>query len=307
MSTVIGIVIGIAATIIVSRYYFKRSINKSIAVYLTLNSRIFAGIEPSVREQLKFYFSDAEVRDVSQIEFIIANDGERALRDFIQPLSVELPAGVEILDASILYRKPEQLIAEVEQTRSAAGRAELSFRFPLLNQGDFFLVKLLLNGRLKYPDLEFHILADDLPRVIQPKPLPPRSTTASKHIEWSGIVVGAIFVILGLSQAYAMYLLYRATPQSFPVPWQTFTPDALTLVVLVFWSIGIIGTSLVGLIILFAGIGFEEFYRRHPRFPLPSELRHRDAVFVGSAEEFEVIQHTLSDKDGEKVTKARES
>lgn len=307
MSTVIGIVIGIAATIIVSRYYFKRSINKSIAVYLTLNSRIFAGIEPSVREQLEFYFRDEEVRDLSQIEFIIANDGERALRDFIQPLSVELPEGVKILDASILYRKPEQLIAEVEQTRSANGRAELSFRFPLLNQGDFFLVKLLINGRLKYPDLEFHILADDLPRVIQPKRLPHGSTTASKGIDWSGIVVGGVFLLLGLSQAYAMYLLYRARPQSFPLPWQSFAPDALTLIALVFWSIGIIAILLVGLIILLAGSGFEEFYGRHPRFPLPSELRHRHPLFVGSTEDLEVIQDMLSDNDGEKVAKARES
>jgi hypothetical protein len=307
MSTVLGIVIGVVATIIVGHYYFKRTTNKSIAVYLTLNSRIFAGIESSVREQLKFYFHDSEVRDLSQIEFIIANDGERAIRDCIEPLSLQMPVGVEILDASILYRKPEQLIADVEQNISTIGVAQLRFRFPLLNQGDFFLVKLLLNGSLKRDDLEFHILADDLPRAIKAKRLPAQSTTTAKpRVEWSGVVVGGILVLLGLSQAYAMYLLYRASPQFFPLPWASFKPSALAILVLIVWSVGIIGTLGLGTA-LFALAGFDEFFQRHPRFPLPSELRHHHhRIFVRDSEgEFSLIRDALIDEPEQQKEKVR--
>ncbi len=54
MGTLIGAIIGVAATIIVARYYFRRSTNKRISVFVTLNNRIFSGIEKDVRKNWTF-------------------------------------------------------------------------------------------------------------------------------------------------------------------------------------------------------------------------------------------------------------
>jgi phosphatidylglycerophosphatase A len=173
VSTIIGIVTSIVVTMLVSHYYFRRTIKKSIAVYLSLSSDIFEGIESSVREQLKFHFRNTEIRDLSQLEFMIINDGERAISGFIEPLSMELPKGVQVLDATIINRNPTELSVNVIQGMVSSDQSALTFDFPLLNKGEFFLVKLLLNGSLHPFDLEFHLLVDDLPRIIKPKRLFP--------------------------------------------------------------------------------------------------------------------------------------
>lgn len=79
MGTIVGIVIGVAATILVARYYFRKTINKRISVFVTLSNRIFAGIEQQVRSRLKFQYDGKAINELQQIDLIVANDGDRAI------------------------------------------------------------------------------------------------------------------------------------------------------------------------------------------------------------------------------------
>lgn len=279
MEALIGIVIGVIATIIVGRYYFNRTVNKRLTPYLTLSTRIFAGIEKTVRQELKFTFRGTEVSDLHQLEFLIANDGERAVSNPIEPLTLELPKDVQVLDASILHRHPSSLKVEISEIEMNDNKTGLAFNFPLLNKGDFFLVKLLLSGSVSWHKLLFNILADDLPRRIRPKLLPVIASNNQKFkVEWSAVAVGIIILVISASIAYTLILLYPHRPDLFPYPWQSFRPSLLSVLLLIVWVIGILVFVVVGLVFSF-GIGFEGFFSRHPRFPIPEEFRHRGFRF----------------------------
>jgi hypothetical protein len=285
MEALIGIIIGVIATIVVSRYYFKRTVNKQLTPYLTLSTRIFAGIEETVRQELKFTFRGTEVSDLHQLEFLIANDGERAVSNPIEPLTLEFPKEVQVLDASILHRHPSSLKVEISEVELTNNKKGLAFQFPLLNKGDFFLVKLLLSGSVKWGSLIFNILANDLPRRIRPKLLPVMGTGNQKFkVEWSSLVAGIIILIFSASIIYTLILLYPHRPDLFPYPWQSFTPSFLSILLIVIWAAGIFIFTIVGLVLSF-GMGFEGFFSRHPRFPIPDEFRHRGFRFSHMAAE----------------------
>jgi hypothetical protein len=143
----------------------------SLGVYELLNTLIFAGIDPEVRKQLHFSFRDHKVQDLQQVHFLVANDGERAISSIIEPLTLVLPRGVKLLDGSILHRHPKALDVYINTDER---RNALEFRCPLLSKGEFFVVKLLLDGKIPRDQLQFRVLADDLPRTLKLQWLPPR-------------------------------------------------------------------------------------------------------------------------------------
>ena len=114
--TVIGIVVSALVTVLASRYYFQHSIKKSLGAYGILHSRVFSGITADVRKQLQFKFGDRDVQELQQTVLLIANDGERSIRDVIDPLTLDLPPEVELLDASILHRHPAELDVAVKSS-----------------------------------------------------------------------------------------------------------------------------------------------------------------------------------------------
>jgi hypothetical protein len=54
VETAIGVILSALATILASRYYFLRSIKKSLGVFRLLNSFVFEGIAPDMCKQLHF-------------------------------------------------------------------------------------------------------------------------------------------------------------------------------------------------------------------------------------------------------------
>ena len=154
-----------------------------------------------------------------------------------------------------------------------------ALRFPLLNKGEFFVVKLLLSGRLATRDLSLRILADDLPRSVRVKDLPPAALEQKAYkVEWEAAAAGAVVLVFPLWASYCLYLLYKSRPELFPYPWTTFKAsfEALSLVLPGGVILGFL--FLVGLLLLLtAAFGGELPPRRGPHFPLPKELRH--AVF----------------------------
>lgn len=275
MGAVIGLVLGVIATVLVSRYYFLRSVDKSLSVFSLLDSNVFAGIARDVRHDLHFIFQDKEVEDLQQVILLIANDGERAISNVIEPLSVQLPQGIDVLDASLLHKHPDNLKASIKQKENTSGTA-LDFAFPLLNKGEFFVAKLLISGSMSVRDLPFTMLADDLPRTLKVKRVPPASLRDSGYkIEWGLAIASLVVMIFPLWALYMLHLLWTKQPGLFPYPWDAYS-FSLPSLLIIFPGAVILGFFLLlGFGMLGAAFFNGEFPpSRGPRFPLPKEIRN---------------------------------
>jgi hypothetical protein len=278
MSTIVGIIVGILVTIAVGHYYFKRSVNKRLSVYLVLSNRLFSGIDKKVRQSLRFSLSGKDVKDLHQVEFIVANDGDRAISNCIAPLTLVLPKESVLLDVSILHKSPNNL--DVNPVVKEATPTSIAFNVPLLNKGDYFLVKLLVDGHVNTPEIPFSILCDDLPRSLTASWLPTAATDDStKKVEWVGVIVGLVFLIFSASFLLIHYRLYCVWPSFSPIPWASFSPSWVWTPIIVLNCLGVLMLAIFGMI-LFFGMGFGEVFSRRPRFPLPAQLRRRRLRFI---------------------------
>jgi len=275
VGTALGVLLGVLATVLVSRYYFLRATKKSLGVYRLLNSLVFAGIAPDVRTQLQFRFRDKEVKDLQQLVLLVANDGEKAISNTIEPLTLRVPPAVEVLDASILHRSPDTLHAQIGTKPQDSAGTEVSFAFPLLNKGEFFVVKLLLSGRMSEKGLSFSVLADDLPRSLRLKELSSWMFEKGAYkFEWGLAVAAGVVLLIPTWICYLGYLLCRVRPNLFPYPWSSFAVSLDSLLVAVPGIVLVILFTVVGLLMLGAAIFGGEFPpSRGPRFPLPRELQ----------------------------------
>lgn len=197
-----SLIVGVVASVLVSRYYFKRTVDKSLTPYVQFSSSLFDGVEPSVRESLKIAYKGTPVNELLEIQFLIANTGERAIRDVICPLSLDIPAGCSLLDASILHVSPEGREVKISQTVSS-----VVFTFALLNSGEFFISKLLLHGKATPKDFKFSITVDDLPPTIDAVRLPHDLIESEKKRKFAPdlLVVGLILTVVGSALAGLIY------------------------------------------------------------------------------------------------------
>ena len=294
--TVVGILISALVTVLASRYYFRRSIKKSLGVYGILHSRVFSGITADVRKQLHFRFGDVDVQELQQTVLLIANDGERSIRDVIEPLTLDLPPEVELLDASILHRHPGELDVSVKGSPKELGSPNVVVRFPLLNKGDFFVVKLLLSGILPSKKLVFRILADDLPRSLEPMSLNPAMLIGTERkVEWGLLAGSAVVLLFPAWLVYSSYLLWLSRPRMFPYPWASYQFSLQSLMLLIPGGLLFLLFSLIGLMMFAAALFGGEFPPSQGRkFPLPSELK----AFVGP-------YHALQDIEASRETRAQ--
>lgn len=161
---IISIAIGVAATIIASRHFYRRSVDKELTPFAQLQSNILSHIDKDVKSDLHIEYKGVNVDSLQQLQFLIANTGERSIRDVIRPLRLEFPEDVEIMDASILYISPKG--REVTLATSNPANS-IEFNFPLLNKDEFFIFKLLLKGAPERKALKFSIVADDLPPELE--------------------------------------------------------------------------------------------------------------------------------------------
>jgi len=206
-----SLIIGVVATVWVSRYYFKRTTDKSLTPYLQFVSSLFDGVDPSVRESLKIAYKGTAVTELLEVQFLIANTGERPIRDVIAPLTLSIPENCYLLDASLLHISPEGREVEIKHTPEA-----VVFRFPLLNTGEFFITKLLLQGKAKADEFKFTVTVDDLPPVLHAVRMPPDLIEGERkrEFEWEPLVIGSILTVIGAAVAALIYLQWPALSQS---------------------------------------------------------------------------------------------
>jgi hypothetical protein len=314
VQTAIGVILGIVATVLVSRYYYQRSTTKRLSAFSLLVSQVFKGIEPEVRKRLKFTFGDEVVEDLSQIGFLIANTGERAISGFIEPPRLELPIGSKVLDASIEYRNPESLRVSLRIDGQPPARQTVTLDVPLLNKGEYFAVRLLVDGKVSFKDLQFRLLSDDLPRQINIEALPLQDTVTKKvGVEWGAIGVGTFILALAFCVGYSLWLLHLQQPQLFALPWLTFKLSLAAIPT----HVAVVVVALIGFIGFGIGIGagFGDMFSRKPRFPLPSHIGHEQIFSVETIEkdmlrkalaESELAKEEVRPNEGKDSTRRRE-
>jgi len=272
--TILSAMFGIVATIIVSKYFFRKTIAKDLTPYVQFASPIFAGIDPEVKDQLKVFFRDVEVEDLYELQFVVVNTGERAIRDCIEPLALTLPSGVSVLDVAILHVHPEGRSVQIASEQFSEDQVRISFPFALLNKNEGFVVKALLRGAITRNDLRFSIVTDDLPPVLAPQPVaPPYKHRPRAHDLPIAITGTALFTLLALSSVSGMILLIQARPELFPYPWKTFSPQMFPSMVLISWvlcTILMIAIAVSGV----AKIISARKARTALPLPLPSHLRN---------------------------------
>jgi hypothetical protein len=159
-----SIFIGVATTFFASRHYYRRSVDKELTPFIQMQSNVLSSIDKEVKSDLHIEYKGVKVENLQQVQFLIANTGERAIRDMIKPLSLHLPNDVEVMDASILYVSPEGREVSLEVSEKDYS---VNFNFSLLNKDDFFIFKLLLKGAPERKELKFSIVADDLPPTLK--------------------------------------------------------------------------------------------------------------------------------------------
>lgn len=204
-------VCGVLVTIVVSRYYFRRSIGKSLVPYIQFSSSPLAGMDPNVRSDVEILYRGQPIQHLHEIQFLIANTGDTAIRGVIDPLTLAVPENCSLLDASLLHVSPSG--RRVSTSVSEDGR-QITIDFPLLNGGEFFIVKLLLDGRPRPEEFQFTIAAEDLPPDLAPSYLPPDAigTVEKKRFQWGPLVAGVVLFFVGSCVAATIIFGLSAFP-----------------------------------------------------------------------------------------------
>lgn len=270
-----GVAIGVIATVFASRYYFRRSVDKQLTPFVQNLTNVLHYIEEDVKSELEVRYRGVQVENLQQTQFLIANTGERAIRDLIEPLTLKIDSADEIMDVNILHIHPHG--RDVKANLVKSGKA-VKFDFPLLNKDEFFIVKLLVNGNPDRWDYKFNIVADDLPPQLLIKSLSydqiehdgPRE---KRGFELGPAIGGLVFLFLSLCISLISYYVGGVeipVIESEVWSWLNFIP----FIGIAHW-VGYIVAFIFGLIAIFAIIGaftssFE--FPKRKKFKVPSEL-----------------------------------
>jgi hypothetical protein len=192
-----SLIVGIVASVWVSAYYFRKGLRKSLTPYVQFYSSPFKGIDPTVKKALEVTYQGTPVDELYEVQFLIANTGDKAIRDLIEPLTFPVPEKCELLDASLLHLDPPELRVELIVCED---RRAFKLNFPLLNSNDFFVLKVLLNGTPKFTELKFTVLVDELPPTLTAQRLnfDAVGTSRKRKVEFSLLAVGALVTMFGL-------------------------------------------------------------------------------------------------------------
>ncbi|CAK1849326.1 conserved membrane hypothetical protein [Vibrio crassostreae] len=294
----ISILIGVATTFIASRHYYRRSVDKELTPFVHMQSNVLSRIDKEVKSDLHIEYKGVKVENLQQVQFLIANTGERAIRDLIKPLTLNLPSNVEIMDASIIYVSPEGRDVFLEASENGHS---VKFEFPLLNKDELFIFKLLLKGAPKLNELEFTIVADDLPPNLDIQRLTYNQiekedkSKRGKSFELGLFLISIVVLFLAFSMGI---LAHYINTESFPViqyegwGWINLIP---------FLSIAsFVGYAFSGMLCLIGGMTmagsiFGDFeFPKSKKFKLPKEFATTNYSFRGLHEVVVMDEMTAS-------------
>lgn len=287
--SILSLFIGVLATIFVSRYYFQRSVKKALTPYIDFSSDLLRGIDPEVRSLLVINYQGLPVEDLFQIQFLIANTGEKAIRDLIQPLTLKIPDGSKLMDANIRYISPTGRKVEIVIDKD---NNEIHYTFPLLNKDEFFITKLLISGSPKEEDFKFSISVDDIPPVLKPQYLPYEEVEIDSNEKKGKIDFGSI--LGGLSLLVVAYSLVNLSlyvninfPHFKPSEWIDFFKNIafLHISVLFGWLVGIV-IGLIGIALIISGFEDIRLFKKK-KFLIPDGIISPRRFFLSHSSSLE--------------------
>ena len=232
LGTISGILFGGLISFLVSRFYYKKSIKtKTLSCYVQYVSEILTDIDPEVKQKLEIDYDGQKVESLYQAQFIIANTGDFPIRDVIRPLTLQIPNQAEVLDANIIHIEPTGREINIQTIKSTDVNL-VEFIFPLLNSGDYFVVKLLVKGNAPRPEtkkkdvenenldsinffefrrynlFKFKITVDDLPPEIISERLPnDYSEYGPSQFDKSILIPSAIICVIAFLLGFVLYSL----------------------------------------------------------------------------------------------------
>jgi hypothetical protein len=282
----------VIVAVLISHFYYKRSISKVLSFFLLLDDKPLSHVSPDVRERLEFTFKAApeqpppdggavgegivgalSIESLHHLQLVIANTGVRAI-SFKENPCISIPSDNLILDASLIYRKPRDLGAEIIRLPVGEDKCQkLKIAVPVLNRDEYVILKLLLSGEFDTSSLKLQLLSEDLERSIGVTELPPQATKSFREsIEWSAIWVGGILLlfcssVLIISNSYDhLNIVQWDGLVDFIKKWMDI--DHIALIIS---TVGATLFGLVGVALLF-GIGLIPPFRKI-RLVIPSELK----------------------------------
>lgn len=213
----LGLLVGALLSFSISWYFFKKSINKRLSAYLQFSSQVLAGVDdPTVRKSLEIHYRGSKIDDLLQLQFVIANEGQRAIRDMLEPLSMTLPSSVKLLEARVLHVEPKGREVTVSSVVLENGKTKVTFNFNLLNKDEFFFIKMLLNGTVDPDSLLFNIGVDDIPPTIHPKRQPFGTAKEPVPSGWPAVARGMIPLMAAIATVYILQAASRTHPEWLP-------------------------------------------------------------------------------------------
>jgi len=263
---------GAILSTIVTWFFFRKSVNKRLSAYMQYASPVLGSVEdPQVRKELEIRYRGQKVEDLLQLQFVVANEGQKAIRDLIEPLHVMLPKSAKLLEARVLYVQPTGREVTIKSADLPSGETRIDFLFNLLNRDEFFYVKLLLNGKLDAEKLVFRVTVDDLPPTLHPKLKPFRAPDDEPATGLKAIALGVIPLGLGSGSAFGMYIVIKYASNLLPggVGFEWFSWYTLAMIL---WSANIVYWFARSLQLIFA----RGFFGPKHHFKLPYSVTRSD-------------------------------
>lgn len=196
-------IIGAALTVVglvYSWFLFQKGKQKTeLTPYLQFHSKIFSGLDTELIQDLIIKYKEQPVENLHQLQFIIANTGNKPIQDIIEPLQLVIPKEYDILDAKIIQVLPKGRKIEIQIEKK---ENLIQFKILLLNRDELFKVKLLLGCKLSETELlsktYFKITSPELKPILSFQTAPKNLYDPSLlSIILSGIIV---FLFIKLSE-----------------------------------------------------------------------------------------------------------
>ena len=290
--TIGGIVIGATASYLASRHFFRKGEKKkNLVPFVQFTSKLFSELDPELKQNLVVNFKNHQIENITQSQFLIANTGDLPIRDIIDPLRLTLPKENKIFNVTILHIEPEGRIIKYQILESDNSNV-VEFDIPLLNAGDFFVVKLLIQDSLPKQEQEdqrekksifdFSITADDLPPklTIERLPFSYYETEKKERYDWTGFWIVFISLIIFLSILGTIYSLkfqekglYLFSFSEF-FNFETFGIYNICIILLAIIGLVALLTTVIG----FIGSVTELRPNEKPKFKVPGKLR-KERIF----------------------------
>jgi len=279
----IGILLGVIGIVIgyfISKYFYDKSINKQLTPFIDITSSIFTDLDEEVKKVLNIEFKGRKVNNLTEVQFLIANTGDRAIRDIIQPLELTLSPQISLIDVALLYVYPKGRNVILEKNEN-----KIIMNFDLLNKKEFFVMKILFDGDVENLDFEFRITVDDLPPILHAEQLPynlietDKPKKQSAFIEYIPQLAGGVFLLIsGFSVGFLAYISNIKIPslsfESFSSFFNgvdewffNFELNALLVSYMLSFILIVLGI----LLLIFGSIEAIPFFRKK-RFVLPDEV-----------------------------------